>query len=73
MANSIYEEYAKAQQPLQLQKAKTLEDMISLIVELKKHRSSEYIETLEEYVSDLYNIGFESIKRLVEGDEYWLV
>ncbi len=72
MGKSLYEKFAKIEQPKVLNQTKTFEEAIVSIREFKSLLSAEYMEWAEEVVAKVFNRTYAEVRDAVDGVEPWI-
>lgn len=72
MGQSLYEKFAKIEQPKILSQTKTFEEAITSIKEFKSIFSAEYVEWAEEVVAKIFNRTYSEVRDAVDGVEPWI-
>lgn len=73
MNQSNYEKYAIAKQQELLHKERNLQEAISCLKDRKRFASLSSIDSVVDFIADLYGLSVDEIKRAVDGEEYWCV
>lgn len=73
MALSNYEKYATVKQKELLNKERTLSQAINCLRDRKRFASLQNIEDAIDFVSDLYDLSADEVRRAVDGDKYWCI
>lgn len=70
---SNYEKYAEAKQPKLLHKERTLQQAISCLKDRQKFASLQSIDSVIDFIADLYDLSIDEIKRAMAGEKYWCI
>lgn len=73
MALNNYEKYATIKQQELLNKTRTLSQAINCLRDRKRFSSLQSIEDAIDFISDLYDLSADEVRRAVNGDEYWCI
>lgn len=73
MNQSNYEKYAIVKQQKLLHKERNLQEAISCLKDRKRFASLSSIDSVVDFIADLYGLSVDEIKRAVDGEEYWCV
>lgn len=73
MNQSNYEKYAIVKQQKLLHKERNLQEVISCLKDRKRFASLSSIDSVVDFIADLYGLSVDEIKRAVDGEKYWCV
>lgn len=73
MSKSNYEKYAKTKQQELLHKERNLQQAISCLRDRRKFASLQNIDSVIDFVADLYDLSIDEVKRAMDGEEYWCI
>lgn len=73
MSQSNYEKYAVVKQQELLHKERNLRQVISCLRYRRRFTSLQYIDSVIDFVADLYDLSIDEVKRAIDGEEYWCV
>ena len=73
MSKSNYEKYAEVKQQELLHKERNLQQASSCLRDRQKFASLQYIDNAIDFVSDLYDLSIDEVKRAMDGEEYWCI
>lgn len=73
MSQSNYEKYAEIKQQELLYKERTLSQAINCLRDRKRFASLQCIDSVIDFVADLYDLSIDEVKRAMDGEEYWCI
>ena len=73
MSKSNYEKHAEVKQQELLNKQRNLQQAINCLKNRQKFASSQYMDSVIDFVADLYDLSIGEVQRAMGGEEYWCI